>query len=165
MKIKISTLSEGRHFYNFEIPASEVDLSAEFKGNLKVGVQLEKTKNHIVITSSIEIKHNSQCDRCLKNFEQILKTQYNMLYVYDIEHKDEYNEDVVTVIPKEVDIIDITRDVKEYSLLALPLKNVCRGECAGLCTHCGKDLNIEKCECETNSIDPQWLELKRIIKT
>lgn len=164
MKIKISTLSEGRHYYDFDIPASEVALSAEFLGNLKVGVQLEKTKNQIFITSSIEFSHNSQCDRCLKNFVQFLATKYNMLYVYDIEHKDEYNEDVVTVIPKEVDIIDITHDVKEYSLLVVPLKNVCSDECKGLCAHCGKNLNIETCECEIDSIDPRWLELKRIIK-
>jgi uncharacterized protein len=164
MKIKISTLSEGRHFYKFDVPASEIKLSAEFLGNLKVGVQLEKTKNQIFITSSIECSHNSQCDRCLKNFEQTLTAKYNMSYVYDIEHKDEYDEDVVTVITKEVDIIDITRDVREYLLLAVPFKNICKEECKGLCAHCGKDLNIETCECETKSIEPRWLELKKVVK-
>ncbi|MBM4174980.1 MAG: DUF177 domain-containing protein [Ignavibacteria bacterium] len=163
MKIKISTLSEGRHFYDFEVPVSEIDLPADFIDNCIISVQLEKTKNQIFITSNIEYKHNSQCDRCLKNFKQSLATKYNMSYVYDVAHKDEYDENVVTVIPKEVDIIDITNDVKEYSILSVPLKNVCSENCKGLCAHCGKDLNFEACSCETDSSDPRWLELKKII--
>ncbi len=162
MKIKISTLSEGRHFYDFEVPASEIELPAEFIGNVCVSVQLEKTKNQIFITSNIELNHNPQCDRCLKNFKQTLATKYNMSYVFDVAHKEEYDENVVTVIPREVDIIDITHDVKEYSILAIPYKNICMEECEGLCAHCGKDLNTETCECEPVSNDPRWLELKKI---
>lgn len=164
MKIKISSLSEGRHLYDFDIPASEIELPSDFVGNVTVQVKLEKTKDKIFITSEIQFKKEFFCDRCLTNYKDYLKTSYNMFYVYDIAHRNEYDEDVVTVISKDTDIIDLAPDVREYLLLAIPMKNICREDCKGLCPKCGQNLNQKQCDCEFEQIDPRWSELKKIYR-
>ena len=52
--------------------------------------------------------------------------------------------------------------LREQVLLALPLKVTCSEDCRGLCLHCGKNLNQEKCSCAVPMEDPRWLALKEI---
>ena len=50
--------------------------------------------------------------------------------------------------------------LREQVLLALPLRAVCREDCKGLCPHCGKNLNLEQCNCAEPLEDPRWSVLK-----
>jgi len=54
--------------------------------------------------------------------------------------------------------------LKEQILLALPVKQVCRADCKGLCPLCGKNLNAESCDCEVSMPDPRWSALEDIRK-
>jgi len=54
--------------------------------------------------------------------------------------------------------------LKEQMLLALPVKQVCSAECKGLCPQCGRNLNIENCDCVTTMPDPRWAALEDIRK-
>jgi uncharacterized protein len=52
--------------------------------------------------------------------------------------------------------------LREQVLLAVPLKTVCREDCRGLCPHCGRNLNVEQCNCAEPLEDPRWSALKEI---
>jgi uncharacterized protein len=52
--------------------------------------------------------------------------------------------------------------LREQILLALPLRAVCKEECKGLCPHCGKNLNLQQCNCAEPLEDPRWAALKEI---
>jgi uncharacterized protein len=54
--------------------------------------------------------------------------------------------------------------LKEQILLALPVKQVCQPSCKGLCPQCGKNLNVESCDCVTSMPDPRWSALEDIRK-
>ncbi|MCX8010231.1 MAG: DUF177 domain-containing protein [Ignavibacteria bacterium] len=162
MKIKISSLSEGKHFYELTSLPSEIDLPEEFIENVEVSVKLEKTKEHIFIQSIISAVKICTCDRCLIEYKNVLHPNYFMFYINDIAHKETYDPDTVTVISKDTDEIDLSVDVREYILLSVPMKNLCSEECKGLCPKCGKDLNYETCECNIEEIDPRWEKLKNL---
>lgn len=165
MKIKISSLKEGRHFYNFDVPIEELDLtSSGFFGNVMVNVQLEKTKRHILLIATITVNKHCECDRCLREYDRQFLNEYHMFYIDDVQNKDFYDEDVVTVIRNDLEYIDISKDVREYALLAIPMKNLCKEDCKGLCSHCGKDLNEGECGCTNEKIDPRWIALKNLYK-
>ncbi len=163
MKIKITSLSEGRHFYNFTESVEFLELPNEFFGNVHVNVLLEKTKDHILIKVSINANRHCECDRCLREYDRSFTNEYHMFYISDIQNKKLYNEDVVTVIRKDQDYIDISNDVREYILLSVPMKNLCKEDCQGLCPRCGSDLNFRQCICETEKVDPRWLALKGLL--
>ncbi|MCX6003520.1 MAG: DUF177 domain-containing protein [Chloroflexi bacterium] len=44
----------------------------------------------------------------------------------------------------------------------MPMKPLCKDECAGLCSICGKDLNLEECGCQKEEVDPRWAELLKL---
>jgi uncharacterized protein len=44
----------------------------------------------------------------------------------------------------------------------MPMKPLCKAECAGLCDICGKDLNQGECSCRQEQADPRWAELLKL---
>jgi uncharacterized protein len=54
--------------------------------------------------------------------------------------------------------------VRQFTILALPQKMLCREECAGLCPSCGTNLNRARCVCTGDQLDSRWASLQKIIK-
>lgn len=54
------------------------------------------------------------------------------------------------------DTVDLTQWAIDEIALALPEQIVCRPDCAGICPHCGKDLNAEPHTHEDVVADPRW---------
>lgn len=48
----------------------------------------------------------------------------------------------------------------EQLQLNIPMKPLCRPDCAGLCPTCGADLNLGPCGCPTGGSDPRWAGLQ-----
>jgi uncharacterized protein len=59
-------------------------------------------------------------------------------------------------------ILDLTEAIRQYIITAMPMKPLCKEDCAGLCATCGKDLNKVKCSCTQEEIDPRWAELLKL---
>jgi uncharacterized protein len=68
----------------------------------------------------------------------------------------------VSYLNRDADKIDIKSDVREFALLSIPMKKLCKEDCKGLCYKCGKDLNKEQCTCSAEEIDPRWKPLMNL---
>jgi uncharacterized protein len=55
--------------------------------------------------------------------------------------------------------LDVREVIRQNALLAIPMKPLCKEDCAGLCSQCGKDLNTKQCKCIKQEIDPRWAKL------
>jgi uncharacterized metal-binding protein YceD (DUF177 family) len=58
-------------------------------------------------------------------------------------------------IDDETQEVDLTDEVRESILLALPSHPVCREDCKGLCPRCGQRLEQGDCGCEP-FVSPAW---------
>jgi len=69
-------------------------------------------------------------------------------------------------MPVEVDYwgrtLSLLDQVWETLLAVLPVKFLCRDDCAGLCQNCGSDLNEGDCSCETQVTDLRFEALREI---
>lgn len=54
------------------------------------------------------------------------------------------------------DEVDLSQWALDEVALALPEQILCRADCAGICPHCGKDLNAEPHTHEDAVADPRW---------
>jgi uncharacterized protein len=45
--------------------------------------------------------------------------------------------------------LDLSEGVRQYLLMSGSAKPLCRPDCAGLCSHCGADLNAGPCSCNS----------------
>lgn len=56
-------------------------------------------------------------------------------------------------------VLDLEQLAADQTLLNLPMRTVCRPDCAGLCPVCGADRNLpDACRCELET-DPRWSAL------
>ncbi|MGO9481200.1 MAG: YceD family protein [Candidatus Kryptoniota bacterium] len=156
MRINISNLSEGTHEYEFEESPSNVKLDERFSKQISVKVELEKRRRQLFLTGHVKTSGKFVCDRCLAEFEKDVSVDYRMTYVQDQDDAGEVDEDEITVIHRSTNEIDIDEEIRESILVSVPLKLLCKEDCAGLCASCGKNLNDGTCACNYNEADPRW---------
>ena len=141
-------LSEGR-----------ADLVEEHHGKHKV-VQDIRVKGKL--ETSLEVT----CARCLDPVVHEVERSFDLLY-RPLGTDSGHEELSVTDAEAEIGYYEgegllLEDTLREQVLLALPLKTVCREDCKGLCPHCGKNLNQEKCSCAVTQEEPRWAALKEI---
>ncbi len=165
MKINISNLSEGVHDYQFDEIPSDIGLDERFSNAVSVQVKLEKRRRQLFLTGNIKTSGRFVCDRCLDEFGKDLDLDYRMVYVYDKSEAGEIDKDEITVLKMSTNVIDIDEDVRQYILLAIPLKLLCKENCAGLCGTCGANLNHKACNCpkQENNSDSVGMKPIRIV--
>ena len=161
MKINISNLSEGSHEYDFEESPSLIKLDERFSRPVVVRIELEKRRRQLFLTGHVETVGRFVCDRCLDDFDCPVKVDYRMTYVYNESDAGEVDKDELTVIHASTNEIKIDDDVKDYVILAVPQKILCREDCAGLCGTCGANLNRETCNCAKEEVEPNYIKLNQ----
>ncbi|NLB20447.1 MAG: DUF177 domain-containing protein [Clostridium sp.] len=107
---------------------------------------------------SVKTKLQFTCSRCLEPFDQEL----DLIIDEKISKNEQEDANIITL--EEGDVLDIRDVVLNSIYLALPLKNLCREDCKGLCQNCGLNLNSGQCDCTTDDIDPRLSSLKDIFK-
>ena len=75
------------------------------------------------------------------------------------------NEDNDSYVVVKNGLLDIDRELVEDLLLEFPMKLLCKNDCKGICSKCGKNLNNNSCECHTKKeIDPRLAILKTLFE-
>lgn len=126
--------------------------------------QLVDTEIHL--QGSLQTVLEVSCDRCLEPVRRSVQTEFDLFYepIQRIAKNEE-----VEITKDDLDIGFYHGDgllledvVKEQVLLTLPMKNVCRPDCAGLCPHCGQNLNLGNCGCRPPAEDTRWSRLHNL---
>ena len=165
LRINISKLSEGEHTYPFEAEASEIGLREEFKGKVVVSATLQKSPRQVFLHVEARSSGTFQCDRCLEDFTTDLKARYEILYVTENQPVDSQDERAeVQVITPDTNYLDLDEDVRQYLMLSVPAKLLCREDCRGLCPTCGANRNTKPCSHTTERVDSRWEPLKGFTK-
>jgi uncharacterized protein len=165
IKIKVSNLTNGRYDFDFEGKANDLEISEPYVGNFNTHVSLNKFDSQIILDSETGIAANLVCDRCAKDFQSVIKSNFKLVYLFrnQFDESESEKEDVVYLHP-DTDKIDLDKDIRDYALLAVPMKILCSDDCKGLCPRCGKNLNYGLCDCDEEVIDTRW-DLIQKLKT
>ncbi len=137
-------------------------------GNILVQgeVRLMRTDRSILVKGTIQTEIELTCSRCLSLFSCPLSL--------NIEEEYFPTTDVVTgaslPLPDEPayftidehNLLDLTEAIRQYVLMATPMKPLCQEDCAGLCPACGCNLNQAPCNCPPKPADPRWSELSKL---
>ena len=162
LKSAVGTIKE--YSVDDVVDISEAGLESKTRGM----VQLVRTNRSILVKGMLRTEVQQVCSRCLKPFVQKLNLKIEEEYFPTL--------DVVTGVPVQLPdepdsftidehhILSLVEAVRQYTLLALPMKPLCRKNCAGLCPICGKSMNADKCSC-AKEIDPRWEGLAKLAGT
>jgi len=96
------------------------------------------------------------CDRCGDEFES---TKVTELYATIVE---EANDDNPELFVLEGDDVDLSEILSTCFILDMETKFLCKEDCKGLCSTCGKNLNLGPCECR-KQLDPRFAVLEQLL--
>ncbi len=110
-----------------------------------------------------------RCTRCLEPFESEASAEIG--YVVQVGGSPEAEDGERELDEEELGLLRLqepeleTRPLwLEQLQLGVPMKPLCREDCAGLCNQCGVDLNTEPCACGP-ATDPRWAALAGLRNT
>ena len=139
-----------------------VNLTADVYGvRIQGRVRLLRTNKSVWVSAKLFSAIKSECGRCLTPFSHSMCLEIEEEFVPTLNPKtgakmsppDDEDENYCLI--DENHILDLTGTVREYTIMALPMKPLCDSECAGICPDCGTDLNRSSCSREI-SRDPRW---------
>lgn len=126
----------------------------------------KETVKDIRVVGGYRTRVEVSCARCLEPVARDLAGDFDLLYrplgVDAGPHQRSVHEGDTEIGYYQGEGIELQDILREQVLLAVPIKAVCREDCKGLCPHCGKNLNVESCQCEEERSDPRWNALKDI---
>jgi uncharacterized protein len=129
-------------------------------------VRLLLTNHSILVNGELVTTVHDICSRCLDGFDLPLFLDIEEEYLITRDPvsgtpQSQTNEPGVFTID-ENNILDLDEAARQYTLLAQPMKPICRENCAGLCPRCGCNLNYKTCDCPTVSPDSPWASLQKL---
>ena len=130
---------------------------------------LTRTDRGILVYGMVRMEIELTCSRCLSLCSYPLTLRIAEEYFPTI--------DIMTSAPMTVPddsgcftidehhVLDLTEAIRQYTVLATPMKPLCRDNCAGLCPSCGHNLNQGECSCPSPDADPRWAALQKLTVT
>jgi len=135
MKIHVNRIpAEGLQEHATYDPAP-LDMEREdiqLREPFEVDAFVTKTESELVVKADIRCPLLMTCARCLEDFSSSVDT--DAIFHYKV---------------KPADVVDITDDVRQEILLGYPMFPICQPDCKGLCTTCGQNLNVARCNHDT----------------
>lgn len=115
------------------------------------------------LSAHLSYEQQLACTRCLQPVTQPIEADVELLLLAHGEHAGageyELAERDMSVVHVEGEAVDLRPLLIEQLQLNVPMRVLCRPDCAGLCPVCGTDRNLATCDCEAAPADPRWAAL------
>ena len=128
-----------KHEFPFEFEQIQIsdDLDLRhFEGVVTIG----RTPQGLIVQADFSAETTLECVRCLNEFEYSLDWNLTELYAFSKKSASESG----LVLPDNAHV-ELQPLIREYVLLEIPIKPLCKPTCKGLCAVCGEDLNKTDC--------------------
>ena len=144
-----------------------LDIAEDKRDNAVSGeISLLRTQRGILARAELHTELELTCSRCLSAFRYPLDINFEEEYIQTVNVNSglplETSGEPGSFTIDEHHIVDLREAVRQYALLLIPMKPLCREDCAGLCPECGRNLNQGLCGCPVRTVDPRWSKLMNL---
>lgn len=149
-----------------------IDLQEEEKRDLELlelsPVRCQGSLTHtapdFLLHGDLSYEQTVACNRCLKPVQQAVECAIDLVLVERSRKREATADEQLEaqelgLVEVEGGVFDSRPLIVEQVELSLPMKPLCREDCAGLCAQCGQDLNEGRCSCVHERVDPRWAAL------
>jgi uncharacterized protein len=143
---------------------SKVDF--DFETPLQSEVKVQKAGQSVLVTGKVQTNLRLQCVRCLKEFTFPLTNEFKLtlhpLKEVPSEEEIELGREEMESSFFEGGEIHLSEIACEQVFLEIPYQPLCHEGCKGLCSICGKDLNLSPCGCVEEEFPSSFSALKKL---
>ena len=134
--------------------SDDLDLR-HFEGVASIG----RTPQGLLVQGKFSAETTLECVRCLNDFARELSWDFTELYAFNEKSVSESG----LILPDDAHI-NLQPLIREYALLEVPIKPICKTECKGLCSVCGEDLNQIDCGHKNLTDESPFSALKDLLE-
>jgi uncharacterized protein len=153
--------------YSFEEPAQPFGAVAEAVAPIRGTAELIRTNRGVLVRGQFSTAADLECSRCLSVYVEGLRLDFTEEFVPIVDiHTGapaKLPRDEGTFLINDQHELDLEPAIREYGLLALPMKPLCRADCYGLCPRCGVNRNDETCGCILDEPDERFAVLRALL--
>ncbi len=124
----------------------------DFKGTVKNSAGI------VTIEGIAHFTANVICSRCAEEFSKDFEVKIEHTLVSELQNED--NDEFYLVEDKQLDLDAL---ICEDTILSLPFVFLCKEDCKGICSQCGKNLNDGACGCK-KPVDPRMAALLELLQ-
>lgn len=157
--------------FGVELPPGVVDyLDPKLRqaGPLRAAGRVELvagSPREIRVKGRAAVRMEADCDRCLESAQYPIDSGFELYYRPVSEGYGEETE--IRTGEAEMGFyqgggVELNDVLREFVLLALPMRRLCRNDCKGLCPVCGQSRNYQECGCVAAPADQRWAALKSL---
>lgn len=129
---------------------------------LALDLQLEAVVEGILVTGTVDVDLELPCGRCLQPQKVEHTIPVAELYVDPRKVREEEDDDAY-LIDEDLATLDLDPMLRDAVVMEVPVRTLCREDCAGLCPTCGANRNDEDCGHRPgDEPDPRWAALKKL---
>lgn len=159
--------------FDVELPPGSIEF---LDPKLKQSAPLQASGQVELVTGSlgeirakgqVRVRIQAECDRCLDPVALPVDSSFELYYRPVAEG---YGEEKA-IDPSEAEMgfyegdgLELNDVLREFVLLALPMRKLCDENCKGICPVCGQNRNQNECRCQTAAGDDRWAALKELRK-
>lgn len=145
MIIEVPKVSPDGSKYVGDEPADCLELGGEklirVEGPIHYDFFAQVVSHELIVRGTLSVTLSVQCIRCADFFSTSIRDS-SFLRAYEVS--------------ENVEVVDLTQDIREDVLIDLPAYPVCSSGCKGLCPYCGINLNTGTCSCQPPAGTGQW---------
>jgi uncharacterized protein len=171
MRLDLNQIRTGREHFEKVYPPEAFAADETFRviAPVSLAFDIVKDKQHFQLTGRVRTTLELPCSRCLEPFATPVDAAFDLRYQphahaagsgHDAERQIE--EDDLSTAFYDNEEIDLRELMREQFYLSLPMKPLCRDDCAGLCPVCGTNRNRSSCDCKREWEDPRLAVLKTL---
>ncbi|MDP2991363.1 MAG: DUF177 domain-containing protein [Kiritimatiellota bacterium] len=136
MNIETGQVRQRPRRFTGEEPSAILELPQETQfqviGDVRYALTAQRFDADLLVRGVLEVDVRGRCARCGEGCNQTIRDRA-FACSYPLSAANE--------------LIDLTADIREAILLALPMNFVCSQACRGVCVQCGANLNKAPCAC------------------
>ncbi len=170
MRVPFSKIKTGRNVFTIDWPAGALDQAGEgqrttdrIQGGITVLPLSESVEEaDFLVEGRIKTRLRAECGRCLEEFNRALDLEFKVILVQNLGGESQEKElrgEELNFSLLEGRELDLKRIVMEQVILDSDMVALCSHQCKGLCPSCGCNLNLDRCECKNDEIDPRLAAL------
>ncbi|WP_309121327.1 YceD family protein [Paenibacillus sp.] len=130
-------------------------------GPLEARLTARSDSGTAIVNGTLSADLELVCSKCLRAVSE--KTEVPVTELFTLQRGIAERDEDVHLVHEE--IVDLTPYLRDAFVVQLPMAAVCGESCKGLCPVCGKDRNVESCDCVQEKIDPRLAGLKDFFKS
>ena len=124
-----------------------------------------RTDGGVLVSVQLGGIERAQCNRCAREVETPLHLEFDEEFFSSVDPHTGAAlpppEDAEAFRIDAQQVLDLDEAVRQWWTATIPMQQLCRQDCKGLCPRCGKDLNEGPCACGPE-LDERWAALAEL---